>query len=386
MRSAFRIVLWVFWATIMSFVSAGCSRLGTTSMDPISASNSNARIIEQSAWSWRSFSNEPKSYDKVRAVLENLLDSKEMYGLSVSLKQGTSWSNQPKTYSIDIGVENPDSQKRIDASSAFPGGNLSEPVVAYMTLKLASQGKIDIDRPLVSYLVKSSMIDPDWKTLLDDPRSQRLTARRILSHQCGLPFSRRVDPNGRLRFIDSPGRSYQYSMEAYPLLYPILEQISGQGFGELTKRLVFDPIGMPLSRLGRKSGMGGDAVVEAPSEPDNRYPFFTTTTDFTKFAWLTTINGLDLSSEYAMAYFGSPETSVRTSSISEIKSPDKAAILPKGLSWFLGWGRYELPYVILGNCRFIGEKGRNHEAYAMSYGSRNSTVLTIFLFGMEEDP
>src|SRR5215213_8072993 len=59
----------------------------------------------------------------------------------------------------------------------FNVASLTKPVVAMVTLRLVSQGKWDLDKPLASY-----WIDPDVAL---DPRHEKLTTRHVLSHQSG---------------------------------------------------------------------------------------------------------------------------------------------------------------------------------------------------------
>jgi len=370
---------------IFGFLSFSCHRIKTATPSPVSAANNSTQSIGQSDWSWKTAAGGRKSFDEVRETIKGTMEAQGIVGVSLALKQGTIWYQRPKSFLLDLGTENPESGKKIDGSTVFRGGNLSEPIVAYIVLKLASLGTIDIDRPLSAYIAKTSLMDSDWNDLLKDPLSKRLTARRILSHQSGLAFSRIGDPDHRLRFESSPGKSFRYSKDAYPLLYPILERITDRKLKELAEAMVFDPIGMPNSSFGFESRFEGHIAFIDQNEPVEQNAFFTTAADFTKFTWLLTITGLDLSREYATAYCGFAESAVQAPSMINTSISDNRAIIPKGLSWFLGWGRYELPRVSLGNCFFMGETNEGRESYSTAFLSQNSTVLTIFLAGIKRE-
>ena len=360
---------------------SGCSRTKPLMPERASADESVSGSVDQSSWSWVTPGGERRSLEKTREILLSTMKTYGVHGLSIFLKQGAFWSNRPNSYSLDLGTENPDSGKPIDGLTVFSAGNLSEPIVAYLALKLATLGKIDIDRPLSRYLVNPPPDDPDWMDLLKDDRSQRLTARRILSHQSGLAYSRAASADRRLHFESTPGKAFGYSKDAYPLLYPVLESITGRTFRDLAKTMVFDPIGMPQSSFGMEPRFKGHVALLPERGDDQQYVFLTSAADFTKFAWLLAITGLDLSFEYSMDYHGFAEISVKTASPEDRSKPGNPRNLPRGLSWFLGWGRYELPRVLLGNCFFIGARQGGVDSYATAFESQNSTALTVLIAG-----
>lgn len=114
--------------------------------------------------------------------------------------------------------------------------SLTKPVVAMLALRLASQGKWDLDKPLDKY-----WIDPDIK---DDPRHSKITTHLILSHQTGFKNWRRMNSNKKLGFDFEPGTKYQYSGEAFEYLRKALENKFGTTIDKLAKEYVLDPLGM----------------------------------------------------------------------------------------------------------------------------------------------
>ncbi|WP_423016467.1 serine hydrolase domain-containing protein [Undibacterium sp. Di27W] len=136
-----------------------------------------------------------------------------------------------------------------DASSIFQAASLGKPVFAYAVLRLAAQGKLALDEPLLQYLPqgyqhasrpgdKSSAHD-----LVSDPRLQKVTARMVLQHTAGLPNWE----SGKLRFESEPGSRWQYSGEGYMLLQAAVESITGMDLEAWMQQTVFAPLGMQHS-------------------------------------------------------------------------------------------------------------------------------------------
>nr|WP_315034390.1 serine hydrolase domain-containing protein [uncultured Chryseobacterium sp.] len=127
------------------------------------------------------------------------------------------------------GITSPDNMR-------FNVASLTKPVTAMIALKLASQGKWDIDEPLYHYWT-----DPD---IAQDPRNEKLTTRIILSHQTGFPNWRILNPNGKLSFHFDPGTKYQYSGEGFEYLRKALENKFHKPLSQLGEEIIFKPLKM----------------------------------------------------------------------------------------------------------------------------------------------
>ncbi len=121
-------------------------------------------------------------------------------------------------------------------NTIFNVASLTKPVTAMVALKLASEGKWDLDEPLYHYWT-----DPD---IAGDPRSQKLTTRIILSHQTGFPNWRFSTPDGKLTFQFDPGTQYQYSGEGFEYLRNALEKKFGKPLSQIGEELIFKPLKM----------------------------------------------------------------------------------------------------------------------------------------------
>jgi CubicO group peptidase (beta-lactamase class C family) len=104
-------------------------------------------------------------------------------------------------------------------------------------LKLVDQGKLGLDVPLTTYLLKP-YID-------GDERLNQITARIVLSHRTGFPNWRGSD--GSLPINFNPGERFSYSGEGYIYLQHVVEQITGKPLNEYMTEAVFKPLGMTNS-------------------------------------------------------------------------------------------------------------------------------------------
>ena len=128
-----------------------------------------------------------------------------------------------------------------DTSTLYQAASLTKQVTAHAALTLSRRGKLDLDRPLVS-----------WVDDLPNPLARTVTPRQVLSHSSGFPNWRYVSegqPLPELVPAFAPGSQYQYSGEGYFYLQRVLEEIAGRGFGEVVRELVFEPFGMKSSTL-----------------------------------------------------------------------------------------------------------------------------------------
>lgn len=154
------------------------------------------------------------------------------------------------------GVRSTDTKAAVDSATVFEAMSLTKQVVAYMAMRLVEQGKLDLDQPLARYFPH-----PD----LDDPRSQRVTARMVLSHTSGLPNWR--PDGGQLVFNNDPGAKYGYSGEGYVWLGKVLETLTGLALEQLAAREVFVPLGMTRSSLVWEDRFASDVAAPHADGP-----------------------------------------------------------------------------------------------------------------------
>jgi CubicO group peptidase (beta-lactamase class C family) len=152
----------------------------------------------------------------------------------------------------------------VNGDSRFQVASLSKWVTAWGIFTLVEAGKLDLDKPVSSYLTR-------WKLPKGPFDNDGVTIRRLLSHTAGLtdglgyagfkpgqPLQRLEDSltraadaspgaEGAVRVGIKPGSAFKYSGGGYTLLQLLIEEVSGQSFDAYMKAHVLDRLGMERS-------------------------------------------------------------------------------------------------------------------------------------------
>ncbi len=121
----------------------------------------------------------------------------------------------------------------------FQIGSISKSFVAVALLRLADQGKIDLDRPVLEFA-------PDMPV-----EDRRVTTAHIINHAAGFPGNAPYFPRetvGKLWTATVPGERFHYSNSGYDALALLIERASGLKFPAAIRTLVLDPLKMSASK------------------------------------------------------------------------------------------------------------------------------------------
>lgn len=132
--------------------------------------------------------------------------------------------------------------------------SISKSVTAWGVMKLAEDGRIDLDEPVATYLKR-------WAFPKSVFSASRITTRQLLSHTSGLPLGdvfTIYSPEETLpsledrlteeaRLTREAGVSFSYSNTAYNLLELLVEEVSDQEFSDYMEQEVLKPLGMKHS-------------------------------------------------------------------------------------------------------------------------------------------
>lgn len=191
----------------------------------------------------------PPSADRVAAAAKTAMADTGAKGLAIAvIDNGKVVSAQA------FGLRNAKGDP-LTPDTVMYGASLTKAVFSYYVMMLVDEGKLDLDKPLASYLPKplpeygNVPRSGNWGDLAGDPRWQRLTARNVLNHATGFANFAFLEPDEKLKFHFDPGSRYGYSGEGMQLLQFVLEQGLGLDVGAELQRRLFQPLGMTRTSL-----------------------------------------------------------------------------------------------------------------------------------------
>ncbi len=153
------------------------------------------------------------------------------------------------THVSAYGYRNVEKALPLTTETVMYGASLTKTMVAYLTLQLADEGVIDLDKPVALYLSRPLPDYEDYADLAGDERWRSLTARIILNHATGFANFRWLEDDQMLRFHFDPGTRYAYSGEGLYILQLAIEEGLGLDLEVEAKRRIFDPFGMTRTSL-----------------------------------------------------------------------------------------------------------------------------------------
>ncbi|MFT3750112.1 MAG: serine hydrolase domain-containing protein [Agriterribacter sp.] len=165
----------------------------------------------------------------------------------------TVFNNNQPVFSKAYGYAIAATRQPMTSSTALYALSLSKAVFSYIIMQLVDEKKIDLDKPLVTYLPRSLMTYTfpgklaSYKDLEGDERYKKITARMCLDHTTGFPNFRWFEPDKKLRIKFEPGSRVSYSGEGMYLLQMVIREITGKDLESLAKQYVFEPCGMTTS-------------------------------------------------------------------------------------------------------------------------------------------
>ena len=281
-------------------------------------------------------------------VVRQLMDTAGVTGLCLGLVK-----DNKVAYVKGYGFKNRLMGQRNDTATVFYAASLAKPLFAYLVMRLVDEGKIDLDKPLFTYLPKPLPEYEHYQDLAGDERWKLITARHCLAHTTGFPNWRQLNPNrnGKLEIFFSPGERYAYSGEGLCLLQLVVETISGQNLEALARKYVFTPAGMPRSAFLWQPAFETNYAVGHNADEDTialarrtmlnaAGSMVTTIADYTRFMAYV-MQGNRLSSRSKQEVF-SPQIGIYTEhQFPSLNNDTSGRYRDIQLSYGLGWGLFE---------------------------------------------
>lgn len=243
------------------------------------------------------------TWKPVRETVAKTLRDSKIKGLSIAVVD-----DQALVWAEGFGVADVYNRRKATADTIYRAGNLSKLFTATAVMQLDEQGKINIDKPLKSYL-------PSFSIQSRFPEAGPITIRGILDHHSGLPcdwllntWSRKPasydDYTALLRDEYTtlpPNMMYAYSNIGYNLLAHMVQQVSGRDFVSYMDNAVLKPTGMTSSSFSPTAEIrplqdaatyvGGYGVEYLPLGDTPVDSLRTTVKDMAKFMAMVLANG-----------------------------------------------------------------------------------------------
>ena len=155
--------------------------------------------------------------------------------------------------------------QRVGPQTLFQIGSISKSFVGVALLQASEEGKVDLNKPITSYL--------PWVKI--DSAFPPITAHHLLSHTAGLsgiPLLMRVAATP-LRTGWAPGTRFLYSNIGYVLLGYLLETVDKRPFAESIRKRILEPLDMkstePIITTSIRERL---AIGYAPLHSDRPFP------------------------------------------------------------------------------------------------------------------
>jgi len=179
------------------------------------------------------------------------------------------------------GINDKDGKKPLTASTMYGIGSTSKMFTSAAVMKLADEGKVDLDAPVARYV-------PDFT--MQDERYKQITPRMLLNHSAGLPGSSLanaflledndtyahdtlLEQLAGQKLKADPGAYSVYCNDCFSLAEILVETVGGTDFTSYIHRNFTEPLGMsntktPLDRPNL-SAMAGLYLPPLPNRLPN---------------------------------------------------------------------------------------------------------------------
>ena len=159
-------------------------------------------------------------------------------------------------WSAAYGVRNLNSPSRAEITDPVHIGGVTKSMVAVCVLKLAEEGRLELDAPVSTYL-------PEFNKVMHPPGP--VTVRQLLQHRSGMPSvdGPLFDPAtvrealttkvsladllamaGRISWQAKLAQGFEYSNSNYIALALIVERLSGRRIGDVISTDIIEPLGL----------------------------------------------------------------------------------------------------------------------------------------------
>ncbi|OWQ85290.1 hypothetical protein CDN99_22380 [Roseateles aquatilis] len=187
----------------------------------------------------------------IERVLQGEMTARGIPGAQISIVQ-----RGKVVFTGAYGQANVEAATPVTKQTVFGINSISKAVTGVAAMQLVEAGKLDLDRPAVTYV---DSLPESWK---------EVTVRQLLTHTSGLPEI--VDDN--VRAIDGaepaaawakvqelplnfpPGTRFSYTQTNYVLMGKVIEKITGRSFSDFVRERQFNVAGMKQTGFAQPAG------------------------------------------------------------------------------------------------------------------------------------
>lgn len=216
-------------------------------------------------------------------------------------------------------------------------GSLSKSFTALAVMQLVEDGKVDLDAPISNYIPGFSNADPQ--------QSAQITVRHLLNQTSGMndlgypaalsnfsTLAERVKSLKTAKPNAEAGATFQYFNPNYSVLGFLVEQVSGQPYGNYMQEHIFTPLDMQQASAYptqvQNLAQGHTVFLGAPRAIEQEMPLSEVSAGF------VVVSAQDMGA-YLLAQAGRMETIISTESLREMHSQPKGIDSPYAMGWFV---------------------------------------------------
>ena len=303
----------------------------------------------------------------------------EVTGVGIAVIQGGD-----VVYTRAYGFRDTERKASLTVDSVMSGASFTKSAFAYMVMQLVSEGRLDLDKPIVQYLPRPLTQYPAYAALAGDESYQRITPRMLLAHTSGFPNLRVLEPDRKLRIHFEPGTRFAYSGEGIELLQLVVETVTKEPLARLMEARVFRPLGMTRSSMVWEDRFDSDFAngydeygrslgPQKRKSADAAGSLQTTVSDYARLLQAM-LSGRGLSQQ-ALHDMLSPQVRIHSKhefpTLATETTNDNDAIR---LSYGLGWGLYWSPE---GEAFFKEGHDEGWRNYAVGFVGRKSGMVIM---------
>ncbi|MGB7874633.1 MAG: serine hydrolase domain-containing protein [Anaerolineales bacterium] len=157
-----------------------------------------------------------------------------------------------KEYTAGFGVTSIENPLPVTPDTLFQTGSISKTFTGTIFMRLAEQGKVDLDATVRTYLPKFKMADEEV--------AERVSIRHLLTHTGGWigdyfnnygdgddALAKMMRDIASLEQVTPLGQVWSYNNAGFNIAGRVVEVVTGRPFEQAAKELVLDPLGLDMT-------------------------------------------------------------------------------------------------------------------------------------------